>query len=160
MTTKSLGRVGRRALWISPIVIAFFGFFAVLYWLRPHNTTFVLVLTAVMSIFVIGYSSFLARRMGRRMDEVQIASMEYASFHGGLAGMGVTLLLLLLPPFTNQLIDLADFLTARAPDMVTRHRAAVLLALYFGFMLLVLMQTACKIVAAVVWERRMAIPKQ
>jgi hypothetical protein len=160
MTTRSPGKIGRSALWIAPIVIAFFGFFGVLFWLRPHDTAFVLVFTAAVSIFVIGYSNFLARRLGRRMDEVQIASMEYASFHGSLAGMGVTILLLMLPPFTNQLIDVADFLTARAPDMVTRHRAAMLLALNFGFMLLVLVQTACKIVAAVVWQRRMAVPKQ
>jgi len=155
MTTKSLGKIGRRALLISPVVIVVVGFFAVLHWLKPQNGTVVLVLTAVCSIFVMGYASFLARRAQRRMDEVQIASQGFASFRGYIWGVGATVLLLMLPPVGNWLIDLADVLTAGAPDMTIRHRAAVLLGLNFGFMLLVLMQMVCMIVASAIWQRRM-----
>jgi cobalamin synthase len=155
MTTKSLGKIGRRALLISPVVIAVVSFVAVLYWLRPHNSTFVLVLTAVVAIFVMGYTSFLARRMQRRMDEVQIASQGFASFRGYVWGAGITVLLLMLPPVTNRLIDLADVMTARAPDVTSRHRAAMLLGLNFGFLLLVLVQMVCIIVASAIWQRRM-----
>lgn len=155
MTRKSLEKIGRQALLISPVVIAIVSFFAVLYWLRPHNTTFILVLTAVVSIFVIGYSNFLARRVQRRMDEVQIASQGFASFRGYTWGAGITVLLLQLPPVTNRLIDLTDVMTARAPDMTIRHRTAVLLGLNFGFTLLVLVQMVCMIVASVIWHRRM-----
>jgi hypothetical protein len=155
MTTKSLGKIGRQALLISPIVIAVVSFFALLRWLRPVNSNVVLVLSAVVSIFVMGYTSFLARRMQRRMDEVQIASQGFASFRGYTWGAGITVVLLLLPPVTNRLIDLADVMTARAPDMTTRHRTAVLLGLNFGFLLLVLVQMVCMIVASAIWQRRM-----
>jgi hypothetical protein len=156
MTTKAITRIGRGALLIAPIVIAIVGFFTVLLWLKPRNTTFVMVLTAVVSVFVMAYAHLLSRRVGRRMDEIQVASMQFASFHGWLWGTGTTILLLLLPPVTNPLIDLADAMTAGAQDMTTRHRAAVLLGFYIGFMLLVLMKTACTIVAASIWHRRMS----
>jgi membrane protein YdbS with pleckstrin-like domain len=84
MTSKSLGKIGRRVLWISPLFIAVVGFFGLLLWLKPRNATFVLVLSAVFSIFVMGYADFLARRVGRRTDEVQIASMGFTSFRGWL----------------------------------------------------------------------------
>jgi hypothetical protein len=155
MTTKSLEMIGRRALLISPVVIAVVSFVAVLYWLRPHNGAFILVLTAVVSIFVMGYTSFLARRMQLRMDEVQVASQGFASFRGYTWGAGITVVLLMLPPVTNRLIDLADVMTARAPDLTIRHRTAVLLGLNFGFMLLVLVQMVCMIVASAIWQRRM-----
>jgi hypothetical protein len=155
MKTMSLGRIGRQVLLISPIVIAIASFFSVLYWLRPHNTTFILVLTAAVSIFVMGYASFLARRVHGRMDEVQIASQGFASFRGYTWGAGFAVCLLMLPPVTNRLIDLADVMTARAPDVTIRHRAAVLLGLNFGFMLLVLVQMVCMIVASVIWQHRM-----
>lgn len=132
------------------------GFFAVLLWLKPHNATFILVLTAVAAIFVMVYTGFLARRVERRMDEVQVASQRFATFHGGKVGMGVALLLM-LPPVTNRLIDLTDLMTAGAPNIPTRHRAAVLLGLYFGYMLLVLTQAACTVVASLIWQRRMGL---
>jgi hypothetical protein len=161
MTTKLLGKIGRSVLLISPIVIAVVGFFALLLWLKPRNATLVLLLTGVFSLFVIGYSNYLGRRAGRRMDEVQIASMGFASFRGYVWGAGTTVLLLLLPSLRNSLIDLADLMTARAPDMITRHRAAMLMALYFGFLLLLLMQMVCMIVASVIWQRRMGgMPEQ
>lgn len=156
MTSRLVGKIARRALWVSPVVIAVVGFFAVLHWLRPRNTTFVLVLSAVTSLFVMGYAVFLARRVSRHMDEVQIANQRYATFHGWTVGMGVTMLLLQLPPLTNRLIDLADFMTSRAPDPVIRHHTAVLLGLNFGFMVLVLAQTACIMIASWIWQRRMA----
>jgi hypothetical protein len=39
----------------------------------------VLSLGAVVSIFVMGYASVLVRKVGRRMDEVQIAAQQFAS---------------------------------------------------------------------------------
>ena len=67
MTTQPLRKIGRRALLILPVIIVVAGFFATLHWLKPRNTTFVLVLSAAASIFVMGYANFLVRRMGRRM---------------------------------------------------------------------------------------------
>ncbi len=62
----------------------------------------------------------------------------------------------MLPPVTNWLIDLADVVTAGAPDIPTRHRAALLLGLNFGFLLLVLVQMVCMVVASMIWQRRMS----
>ena len=153
MITKSLGKIGRRALLISPVVIVVVGFFAVLHWLKPQNVTFVLVLTAVFSIFVMGYTSFIARRVQRTLDEVQIASQGFASFRGYSWGAGATVLLLMLPPVTNWLIGLANMLSTGSPDR--SNRASVQLALSFGFILVVLMQMVCTIVASAIWQRRM-----
>jgi hypothetical protein len=161
MTTRSLRKIGRQALLIAPIVIALVSFFAVLHWLKPRNATFVLVLSAVFAIFVMGYSNFIARRVQRTLDEVQIASQGFASFRAYVWGAGTTVLLLMLPPVTNCLIDLADVMTSGVPDMATRHRAAVLLGLNFGLMLVVLMQFLFMIVASAIWQRRMGgMPEQ
>src|SRR5262249_42615666 len=82
MTKRVAGKLGRRALWISPVVIVIGGFIAVLHWLKPQNATFVIVLSAAVSIFVMGYCSFLAHRMQQRLDEVQIAHQQFANSRG------------------------------------------------------------------------------
>jgi hypothetical protein len=155
MTTKSLGKIGRRALLISPVVIAIVGFFAVLHWFKPQNNTFVVILSGVLSIFVMGYASFLTRRMQRRLDEVQIAHQEFANSRGLVWGLGATILLLMLTPVTNWLINLANMLSTGSPD--SSNRTSMQVVLFFGVMLVALIQTACIIVAAVIWERRMGL---
>ena len=64
-----------------------------------------------------------------------------------------TVLLLMLPPVTNWLIDLANMLSTGSPDM--SDRGAVRLALFFGFMLVVFTQLVALIVASAIWQRRM-----
>ena len=158
MTKRVAGKFGRRALWISPIVIVVGGFIAALHWLKPQNAWFVMVLTAAMSIFVMGYTSFLARRVQRRLDEVQIAHQEFANSRGWVWGLCATSLLLTLPPVTNLLIDLANMLSTGSSH--SSNRTSVQVALCFGLILLALIQTVCIIVAAVIWERRMGAPEQ
>jgi hypothetical protein len=158
MTTHSLEKIGRRALWISPVVIVIGGFFAALHWLKPQNATFVMVLSAAVAIFGMGYCSFLARRMQRRLDEVQIAHQEFANSRGWVWGLGVASLLLMLPPVTDWLIHLANMLSTGSPDR--SNRTSVQVALFFGLTLVALVQTVCIIVAAVIWERRMRVPEQ
>src|SRR3546814_9034220 len=65
-------------LWFSPVVIVVIGFLAAIPWLKQQNDTFVLALTAVASIFVIGYALFISHRLQRHLDEVQIASDAFA----------------------------------------------------------------------------------
>ena len=158
MTKRVAGKVGRRALWISPIVIVIGGFIAALHWLKPQNASFVTVLTAAVSIFVMGYTSFLARRVQRRLDEVQIAHQEFANSRGWVWGLSATSLLLLMPPVTNLLIDLASMLSTGSPDR--SNRTSVQVALFFGLALVALIQMVCIIIAAVIWERRMGAPEQ
>ena len=153
MTTNPLGKIGRYALWFSPVVIVVVGFFAAIPWLKQQNDTFVLTLTAAVSIFVMGYALFISHRLQRHLDEVQIASQGFASSRGWVWGAMATILLLMLPPVTNWLIDLANTLSTGSPDMP--DRGAVQLALYFGLILVVLIQLAAVILASAIWQRRM-----
>lgn len=156
MTANSLGKIGRYALWLSPVVIVVVGFLAAIPWLKQQNDALVLALTAVASIFVMGYSLFTSHRLQRHLDEVQIASQGFASSRGWVWGAMVTILLLMLPPIANGLIDLANVLSTGSPDLP--DRGAVQLALFFGLILVVLMQLIAVIVAAAIWQRRMERP--
>jgi hypothetical protein len=153
MTTNPLGKIGRCALWLSPAVIVIVGFFAAIPWLKQQNDSFVLLLSAGVSIFVMGYSLLISHRLQRHLDEVQIASQGFASSRGWIWGAIATVLLLMLPPVTNLLIDLANMLSTGSPD--TSDRRAVQLALFFGFMLVVLTQFVAVTVASAIWQRRM-----
>jgi hypothetical protein len=121
MTTKSLGKISRQALLISPIVIALVSFFAVLHWLKPRNAAFVLVLSAVFAIFVMGYSNFIARRVQRTLDEVQIASQGFASFRAYVWGAGTTVLLLGLN-FGLMLVVLMQFVFMIVASAIWQRR--------------------------------------
>lgn len=153
MTSNPLGKIGRYTLWLSPVVIVVVGFFAAIPWLKQQNDTFVLALTAAVSIFVMGYALFISHRLQRHLDEVQIASAGFASSRGWVWGAMATVLLLLMPPVTNCLIDLANMLSTGSPDM--SDRGAVHLALFFGLILAVLMQLVAVILASAIWQRRM-----
>ncbi len=154
MTTNPLGKSGRYALlWYSPAVIVVVGFFAALPWLVQQNDTFVLALTAAASIFVMGYGLFISHRLQRHLDEVQIASQGFASSRGFVWGAMATILLLIPPPVTNWLIDLANMLSTGSPDM--SDRGAVRLALFFGLILVVFIQSVALIAASAIWQRRM-----
>lgn len=153
MTANPLEKIGRCALWFSPVVIVVVGFFAAIPWLKQQNDTFVLALTAAVSIFVMGYSLFVSHRLQRQLDEVQIASQGFASTRGWVWGPTATVMLLMLPPVTNRVIDLANVLSTGTPDM--SDRGAVHLALYFGLILVVLMQLAAVMLASAIWQRRM-----
>jgi cobalamin synthase len=153
MTTNPLGKIGRYALWFSPVVIVVVGFVAAIPWLKQQNDSFVLALTAAVSIFVMGYSLFVSHRLQRHLDEVQIASAGFASSRGWVWGAMAAILLLLLPPVTNWLIDLANMLSTGSSDM--SDRGAVQLALFFGLILVVLMQLVAVVLASAIWQRRM-----
>lgn len=158
MATMSLSKFGRSVLLFSPIPIAAIGFMTSLYVFKPRNTAMVLVLSAAMAIFVMVYAGFLARRVQRRMDEVQLASQAFSTAHGWVWGMGIMTLLLVVPPVTNPLIDLANWMATGSADK--SNRASMLVAIAFGYMLVVVLQTLCIVVASMIWERRMSTPKQ
>ncbi|TYT24936.1 hypothetical protein FZO89_00815 [Luteimonas viscosa] len=153
MTTHSSGRIGRYALWFSPVVIAAGGFFAAIPWLKQQDDAFVLALTAAVSLFVMGYSLFISHRLQQQLDEVEIASAGFATSRGWVWGAMATVALLLLPPVTNWLIDMTNLLSTGTPDAA--DRGAVHLALFFGVILVVLMQLASVILASAIWQRRM-----
>jgi hypothetical protein len=153
MSTNSVGMFGRLLLWCLPVVVVVGGFFAAIPWLRQQDDTFVLVLTAALSILVMGYAQVVSRRLQQHLDEVQIAGQGFASSRGWGWGAMATSLLLLVSPVADRLIDLANLLSTGSAD--TTDRGAVHVALVFGLMLVVFMQLAAVIVASVIWQRRM-----
>ncbi|NZA27808.1 hypothetical protein H0E84_15625 [Luteimonas sp. SJ-92] len=156
MTIHPPGKIGRYTLWLSPVVIVVVGFVAAIPWLKQQDDALVLALTAAASIFVMGYALFISHRLQRQLDEVQIASAGFASSRGWVWGANATVVLLLLPPVTNWLIDLVNTLSTGSPD--TPDRGAVHLALFLGLILVVLMQLVAVIVASAIWQRRMEGP--
>ena len=153
MTTSSLGKFGRQALWLSPAVILVVSFFAAIPWLKQQDDPFVLALSAAVAIFVMGYAHFISHRQQRHLDEVQVASAGFASSRGWVWGATASVVLLMMPPVTNSLIDFANRLSTGSPDMP--DRGAVHLALFFGLILVVLTQLASIALAAAIWQRRM-----
>ena len=149
MAMNHLGRIGRWALWFSPIVIVPVAFFALVPWLKQQNDAISLGTTAAVAIFVMGYSFFLAARVNRRLDEVEIAGQRFAQAQGLTIGSFAAVLVMLFPPWMNALVDLANTIGAGSPD------TAVKLGITIGFMLVVLLQTLGMAAVAIWWGRHL-----
>jgi hypothetical protein len=144
------------ALWFLPVVIVVGSFVAAIPWLKQQTDSFVLTLTAAVSIFVMGYALETSRRLQRRLDEVQVASQGFASSRGWVWGAMAGVVLLMLPPVADGLTDLANVLSTGSAG--ASDRGAVQLALSFGLILTVLVQCVAVFVAAALWQRRMSRP--
>jgi len=156
MTRRVVGRFGRLALGFSPVIIALAGFIGLFRWMQPSPVA-AGALTAVFAIFVLGYSLFLGNRESRRLDEVQRASLAFASANGWVWGGFATIVLLMVPAFMDGLVDLVNALASRhgnvPPDM-TNH-LAMRMAVSLGIVLVMVMQTLAIVVFSIVWHRRM-----
>ena len=152
MATKLLAKLGRTALRLSPVVIMAACVFGVV-WLKQQNAEVARIVGPVVAIFVMGYTLFITYRQQRRLDEVQIASQGFANTRGWVGGAFATVLLLMLPPVTNWLIDLVNLQSTGSPDIPDRR--AVRLAFIYGVCLVVAMQSLGVFVAAAIWWRRM-----
>ena len=64
----------------------------------------------------------------------------------------VALALLMLPPVVNGLTDLVYMLVKASPDV--KDRAAMQVALVFGAVIVMLIQTFITTIAAIIWWRR------
>jgi hypothetical protein len=153
MTTNVLAKIVRRALWIAPVVIIPVVLLASLPWLKQHNVAIVPWISAAAAIFVMGYSIFLAARVTRRLDEVQIAGQRFAHTNGMTVGSFAAVLVMIFPPAMNALVDLANTIGAGAP-----HKAPVILGIFIGFALVVIFQALGMVVIYVWWERRLGGP--
>jgi len=151
MKTTVLRKAGRLALWISPIVLVG-GFFA-LWSLKQQNPAAASVLGPVLGISLMAYMTFAVSRQQRRLDEVQLASQGFANANSLIYGAGVTVVLLMLPPVRNWLVDLVNVQSTGSPDISDRR--AVQLAYTYGASLVVAIQTVIGLVAAGIWWRRM-----
>jgi hypothetical protein len=170
MAKNVLGKIGRTALWFSPVIIALAGFVAVAPWLARHSPVANQVLSIALGTFVLGYSLFMGYRMTRGLDEVQKAAASFAHSNGWVWGGFATLLLLMLPPVMNCLIDMVNALAmprmfVGSPGITNprvaatvaffNRRAAITMAFLFGATLVMVIQMLAIIVFSVVWQRRM-----
>ncbi len=145
MAADRFGKLDRWALW-SPVVIVP-ALLAVMPWVENDVIAFALF------IFVTGYSIFVAERVNRRMDEVQIAGQRFAATKGMAFGAFAALGVMAFPPSMNALVDLANTL-ANTLHEGSREKA-VHIGIGFGYMLLALMQFLGMFAGSIWWERRL-----
>lgn len=153
MTKKALGRGAQLALRALPIAIAIAGFFAIQPWLRQQDPAIFQGVIIAFAILMFGYTEWIARRHQRHLDEVELASQRFAIQHGWIGGIVAAVLLLMLPPVMNWLVDLAITSSNGSPD--APNRSTVQLAFVWGLMLVVVMQTVGMFVAGIIWWRGM-----
>jgi hypothetical protein len=156
MAEGTVEKLGRLALWFSPVVIVVAGFLGALRWMKPSPMA-AGATSAVVAIVVLAYVGFLGNRESRRWDEVQKASYGFAIVHGWGWGYAATFLLLMVPPVMNWLIERVNAVVnvqGVRPPAIANH-IAVQLAFFGGITLLMVMQTLAFVVASFVWQRRM-----
>jgi hypothetical protein len=149
MAMNNLAKIGRWALELSPLVIVPAALVAAQPWLNQQNDAISKGSAVAASIFVMGYSLFLAARVNRRLDEVEIAGQRFAQTKGMTYGCFIAVLVMMFPPSMNALVDLANSIGAGSPDK------AVKLAISIGFMLVVLSQLLAMLAVATWWGRRL-----
>ncbi len=142
-------RTVRHALKVLPLVIVPVAFLTSAPWLKAAaGNTVTLLVAAAAAIFVMGYSLYLSACWERKLDEMQMAASAYAAKWGWVAGAMAFVLLLMLPPFQNFATGLIGNLTGAAVD-----RTAILLAITFGSVGVVLLQTLGLIIVNIFWWR-------
>jgi hypothetical protein len=151
MATKPLKTAGRFILLASPVVIVFVGLILVHPWLKKQGDTLPLIVSAIAAIFVMAYSYYFASRHERSMDEVMLASQRFAYARGAEAGWFVVPLIMMMPPVTNQLVDLAITMSSGANDSI--ERSTVQIGIAIGFMLVVIVQGLGMAIAGIIWWR-------
>ena len=139
-------------LWFAPPIVVVAAFFASLPWLADIDETVTLSITAAASIFVVTWAHFVATRMERALDEVQLAGQRFAQAKGAAGGTFVTLLLLLPTPLVDWVTDNLIRMTTGSGQ--TPERDTVYVGMVFGMVLLILMQALGTVVANVIWNRR------
>ena len=139
-------------LWFAPPIVVMAAFFASLPWLAHIDETVTLSITAAASIFVVVWARFIATRMERSLDEVQLAGQRFAQAKGAAAGTIVTALLLLPTPVVDWVTDNLILMTTDSGK--TPERDTVYVGMVFGMVLLMVMQTLGTVVANAIWNRR------
>lgn len=156
--TRKLGRGAQLALRTLPIALAIPAFLLAQPWLRHLDPVVFQGVVIAFVVVLLGYTSWVARRHQQHFDEVELTSQRFAIQHGWSGGTLGAVLLLMLPPLTNWLADLAISTSGGSPGVPTR--ASVQLALFWGLMLGVVIQTAGIFVAGAIWWRRMGRPAE
>jgi hypothetical protein len=141
-------------LWFAPPIVVMAAFFASLPWLADIDETVTLSITAAAAIFVVVWGRFVATRMERALDEVQLAGQRFAQTKGAAGGTFVTVLLLLPTPVADWVTDNLILMTTGLGK--TLGRDTVYVGMVFGMVLLMVMQALGTVVANAIWNRRMS----
>jgi hypothetical protein len=149
MTKTFPKTTGQWVLWLTPLFIVPIAFFASLPWLKQQDDATALGVAAMASLFMMGYSYYLAARANRGLDEVEIAGQRFASAKGMIIGTVVAVLVIMFPPLLNALAGLANTLSTDSPDI------AVKLGIAFGSMLVLFSQLLGTTASAVWWRHRL-----
>jgi hypothetical protein len=148
MTLSQIPKLVRIALWLSPAALVVVAFFAAMPWLKTLDDVIVTLISAAAAIFVMGYAVFLAARVNRRLDEVEIAGQRFATTQGWMIGCVAAVVVMLFPPALNALADLANAIAMGSPDKAVR------LGIVIGFMMVVILQTLGVVAVSFWWGRR------
>jgi hypothetical protein len=143
-----MSKTSPSALWFAPPIVVIAAFFASLPWLADIDETVTLSITAAAAIFVVVWARFVATRLERTLDEVELAGQRFAQAKGAAGGTFVTVLLLLPTPVVDWVTDNLILMTTGLGEN-TVHVGMV-----FGMVLLVVMQTLGTVVANAIWNRR------
>jgi hypothetical protein len=141
-------------LWFAPPIVVMAAFFASLPWLADIDETVALSITAAASIFVMVWAGFVAMRMERALDEVQLAGQRFAQAKGAAGGTFITVLLLLPTPMVDWVTDNLILMTAGPGE--TPERNTVYAGMVFAMVLLLVMQALGTVVANAIWNRRIS----
>ena len=92
-------------LWFAPVLIVMAAFFASIPWLEDLDDAVTLSIASAASVFVVVWGRFVATRMERDLDEVQLAGQRFAQAKGAAGGTFITFLLLLPTPVVDWVTD-------------------------------------------------------
>ncbi len=145
-------KTGHSLWWFAPPIVVMAAFFASLPWLADIDETVTLSITTAASIFVVVWGRFVATRMERALDEVQLAGQRFAQTKGAAGGTVVTVLLLLPTPVVDWVTDKLILMTTGSGE--TPDRDTVYVGMMFGMVLLIVMQALGTIVANAIWNHR------
>jgi hypothetical protein len=153
MTRDHPGKSGRWALF-APLVVVPVAFFASLPWLaEQRNEALTNGIAAACAVFVMGYSVFVARRVARRMDEVELAGDRFASAKGWQFGSLAAVLLMMFTPINEVLVDLAyGGAGPEDPEKTIR------LGIWFGIIFAIALQGLATFAVSIWWRRRIVGP--
>lgn len=150
MPLSNLPRILLGAIALAPAVIVVIAMFAAIPWLKslPDNIAMAIAITA--SVFVMGWSLFIAFAAQKTQDEVQRHSERIGLQYGFTGGALFVAILLMIPPFHDVVINTANHLAISLKGDAAK---APLLAYVAGIATLAFAQSIGAVIASRFWWR-------
>src|SRR5690606_19672244 len=139
------------ALWVlrlSPLVILPVALFALAPWLDDQSDAVETTVSVGFAVLLLSYSVYLAARVNRGFDEVQIAGQRIAQTKGMTIGLYIAVLMVVFPPSMDVLANLAETIASGSPEK------AIKVGITIGLMLVTVLQALAMFAVSFWWERR------